>query len=98
MNEKLQTALKKLSGMNVAHALVLALVAKSIFIDVSFSTVLLTVPVLAYEAYELWLKSKRPNPVLINDEVKKELELVKGKLNALTMDKNVGPGKNARYF
>lgn len=97
LSNKIKLAIAKLSGMNLAHALVLALVAKAIFIDVSISTVLLTVPVLGYEAYRLFLKSKQPDPVVINEEVKKELELVKGKLSALTMDKNVVPQKT-RYF
>lgn len=97
MKEKLQTALKYFSGINLAHTLVLALVVKAIVSDVSFSAMLLTVPVLAYEAYNLYLKSKKPDPVILNEEVKKELDSVKGKLNALTMDKNVQPVKS-RYF
>lgn len=97
MKQKLQAALKYLSGMNLAHALVLAIVAKAIFIDVSLSTVLLTIPVLGYEAYQLWLKAREPKPVEINHEVQKELEQLKGKLAALTMDKNVKPSVS-RYF
>jgi len=97
MKEKIKLALAKLSGINLAHTLVLLLVIKAIIFDVTPATVALTVPVLAYEAYNLWLKSKKPDPIVLNEEVRKELELVKTKLNAVTMDKNVKPEK-VRYF
>lgn len=97
MKEKLQNALKIVSGMNVAHALVLTLVGKAVIFDVSLSTVLLTVPVLGYEAYRLWLKSREPKPIQLNIEVQRELEQLKGKLAALTMDKNV-KSPNARVW
>lgn len=97
MKEMLEKAKKYLSGMNVAHALVLAIVAKSLFSETPVSVVLLTVPVLAYEAYKLFLKSKTPDPVVINDEVKKELELIKSRVVAMSMEKNVKSDK-VRYF
>lgn len=91
MKEKLQKALKFTSGINIAHALVLGLVVKAIILDVSLSGMLLSIPILAYEAYRLWLKTQEPKPALIDAEVRKELEQVKSKLAALTMDKNVKP-------
>ena len=94
---KVKLGLSRLSGTNFAHTLVLALVGKAIISDVSPSAMLITVPVLGYEAYKLYLKSKKPEPAQIQEEVKKELELVKSKLSALTMDKNVVPQKT-RYF
>lgn len=97
MKETLKRAWNLLVGMNLAHILVLAIVAKTLIFDISLATVLLTVPVLGFEAYKLFLKSKTPDPVRMNEEFRKELEQVKGKLSAISMEKNV-KAPNQRYF
>ena len=102
--EKLRSAVKYLFGMNFAHLLVLALVVKAIVADVSYATFLLTIPVLSYEGYKLYLKSKNPSPIQINETIakrldahKEELEAIKSKLKAETLNQNINnPIK--RYF
>lgn len=81
----------RVCSLNLAHLLVLGVVVKSIISDISVATFLVTVPVLAYEGYKLYLKSKTPDPVVINAEVVKELDNIKAKLNAQTLDKGVKP-------
>lgn len=81
----------RVSSLNLAHLLVLGVVVKAIISDISIATFLLTVPVLAYEGFKLYLKSKKPDPVVINAEVVKELDNIKSKLNAQTFDKGVKP-------
>lgn len=85
------------AGMNIAHLLVLGLIGKSLFTTLPATAVALTVPILGFEAYRLYLKSKSPDPVRINAEVQKELDQVKSKLTALTMKENIEPAKK-RYF
>lgn len=97
MKHWLKKAMSYLVGMNLAYTLVLALVTKSIFFPISLAEVLLTVPVLGYEAYKLFLQSKKPDPIVLNDEVKKDLELLKGRLSAMNMEKNLKP-ENKKYF
>lgn len=98
LKEKLSVATKYLSSLNLAYMLVLGLVAKALISDVSFATVLLTIPVLAYEGYKLFLKSKQPDPVRVSGEVQKQLEIVQAKLSALTMQQNVKATAEKRYF
>ncbi len=95
--ERLQKAYSYLSKKNFAYILVLALMVKAIVSDVSYASFLITIPVLAYEAYKLFLKSKTPDPVRINQEVIKELDQMKAKLSGLTMEKGIAQ-KPARYF
>lgn len=87
---------KKASILNFAHLLVLGLVIKSIVHDVSVAAFLLTIPVLAFESYKLYLKHKTPEPVQIDaaiikrlDANKEELDAIKSKLTAQTLEKNV---------
>lgn len=79
----------RLSRVNLAYVLVLGLVVKAIISDISYATFLLTVPVLAFEGYKLYLKAKQPDPIKINEEVVKELDNIKSKLNAQTMEKSM---------
>ncbi len=97
---KLRSLYAYASGINFAHLLVLGLVVKALISDISVATFLLSVPVLGYEAYKLYLKSKKPDPIVINQEIKEELERIKAKVNAGAFEKNlstpVSPAK--RYF
>ncbi len=95
--ERLRLAYNCLKTFNFSHFLVLALMVKALVSDISYATFLLTVPVLAYEAYKLYLKSKQPDPVRISAEVQKEVDQMKAKLNALSMEKSVKPTPT-RYF
>jgi hypothetical protein len=76
---------------------VLGLVIKSIVSDISVAAFLLTIPVLAFEGYKLYLEVRQPDPIKINEEVVKELENIKSKLNAQTLEKGVKPPVS-RYF
>lgn len=96
--EKLQNLYKKILGMNLAHALVLGLVVKAIVSDISYSAFLLTIPVLAFEGYKLYLKSKKPDPVVIDAEIRKELEAVKSRINLINLEKNQVQQPAKRYF
>lgn len=97
--DKLRSLYAYLSGKNFAYALVLALVVKAIVSDVSYATFLLTVPVLAFESYKLYIKTKTPDPVVINQEIKDELDKIKAKINAGQFQKGLdAASQNKRYF
>lgn len=97
IKEKVLTFINSISGTKIAYALVLGLVAKSLFVEPGYSTVCLLIPLLSFEAYKLYLKSKTPDPVRINQEVMKELDNLKSKLSALGVSQSVEPSKR-RYF
>ena len=89
----------RLSGINFAYLLILGLVIKAIAFDVSYASFLLTIPVLAFEGYKLYLKSKIQDPVVLDSEVRKELDQIKSKLNASTFEQGLKPaGAAKRYF
>lgn len=92
----LKTSWSYILGMNLAYLLVLGLVVKALVSDISYPAFLVAIPVLGYEGYKLYLKSKKPDPVRVNQEVQNELEAMKSKLSGLTMEKTVSPNK--RYF
>lgn len=88
-----------LLGANYAHLLVLGLVIKAIAFDVSYASFLLTIPVLGFEAYKLYIKSKKVEPFVLDAEVRKELDNMKSKLNATTLEKSLIPtAQTKRYF
>lgn len=87
----------KASGLNLAHLLVLGLIVKALVSDVSYPTFLLSIPVLAFEGYKLYLKARTPDPIKINEELVKEIDNIKSKLNAQSMEKNI-KAPVARYF
>lgn len=89
-----------ISGTNFAYLLILALVVKSIVSDVSYAAFLLTIPVLGFESYKLYLKSKAPNQVVLDAEMRKELDNIKSKLNANAFEKGLTAAStpNKRYF
>lgn len=97
--DRLKSFFSYIYGMNYAYLLVLALMVKAIVSDVSYASFLLTIPVLAFEGYKLYLKAKTPSPVVLDAEMRKELDNIKSKLNATTFEKGLGsvaPAK--RYF
>ena len=81
----------KVTSFNFAHILVLGVVVKAVVSDISIAAFLVTIPVLAYESYKLYLKAKTPDPIKINEEVVKELDNIKAKLNATAIEKSVRP-------
>lgn len=95
--DKLRAFYARLLQTNYAYILVLALMGKALISDISISTFLLTVPVLAYEGYKLYLKNKKPDPVKISAEVQRELDQMKSKLNAVTAERSVKQPVQ-RYF
>lgn len=95
---KLRSMLNKLLGMNLAHILVLGLVVKSLISDISYPAFLLTIPVLAYESYKLHLKSKKPDPHIMDMHIRQELDNMKSKLNASTLDSGLKQNMPKRYF
>jgi len=92
-----RSAYTRLSGMNLAHLLVLGVVVKAIVTDVSYATFLVTVPVLGFEGYKLYLKHHTPSAIELDAEVRKELDNIKAKLNAQTLDKGI-KAPVTRYF
>lgn len=90
-------AYSRLSSYNYTHLLVLGLVIKAIVSDVSIATFLLTIPVLAFESYKMYLKSKVVSPIELDAEVRKELDNIKSKLNAQTLEKGL-KAPVSRYF
>ena len=94
--EKLRAAYKYLSGMNFAYILVLGLLGKALISDVSYASFLLTIPVLAYESYRLYIRSKTPDPIQHDiaimkrfDQFQDDLDKVKSKVNATSLEKNL---------
>lgn len=90
-------SLKWLQAVNISHVLVLCLVVKAIIFDVSYASFLLTIPVLSYEAYKMYMAARAPDVVKLDAELIKELDNIKSKLNAQTLEKNVKP-VTSRYF
>lgn len=96
---KLRSLYAYACGTNFAYLLILGLVVKALVSDISVATFLLSIPVLGFESYKLYLKSKKPDPVVINQEIKEELERIKAKVNAGAFEKNIAPNAPAkRYF
>lgn len=93
----LKNAYNYISGMNFVTSLVCCLLLKALVADVSYATFLITVPILAHDAFKNFLKSKKPDPVVMDNEVRKELELLKGRLSGMNMEKNI-PQAAKRYF
>ncbi len=88
-----------LCGSNFAYALVLALVVKAIVSDINYATFLLTIPILSYESYKLYIKTKTPDAVALDAELRKELDQIKAKVNATTLGQGIsGPAPVKRYF
>lgn len=87
-----------LKSINLAHALILGLVCKSLISDISYAAFLLSIPVLAFEAYKIYIKTKTVDPVQLDTQVRQELDGMKSKLNAMTMEKGVKSPPAARYF
>lgn len=90
--------LKERTLSDYARFLVVVTVAKAIVFDISYATFLITIPVLAFEAYQIYLKAKAPDPVKINEEVKRELDAIKTRLNASSLQKDLTPAQTKRYF
>lgn len=78
-----------LTTLDVTKSLILALVVKAIVFDVSYASSLLVVPILGYEAYKRYLKSKAPDPVRLNAELLAKIENIQSKLSAVNLDKSV---------
>jgi hypothetical protein len=92
--QKLKSALL---AVNVGYLLVLGLAVKALITDVPLSIGFITLPILGFEAYKSYLKSKQPDPVRINVEVQRELDNMKAKLNAMTLERSAKP-QPTRYF
>lgn len=96
---RLKSLWTSLSGMNFAYVLVLGLLTKALVSTVSYADFLITIPVLSYEGYKLYLKHKTPAPMILDAEVRRELDNIKSKLNASTLDKNLkATATPPRYF
>lgn len=88
-----------LCDTNFAYLLVLGLVVKALVHDISYPSFLLSIPVLGFEAYKIYLNSKKPDPVAINKEVMEELDKLKSKVNANTFEKGMkASGVAPRFF
>lgn len=84
-------------GINYAYLFALAVIVKAVVADISIPAMLVTAPLLAYEAYKHYLKSKTPDPVRLDSELLRELDNLKGKINALSLEKGMKPTPT-RYF
>ncbi len=88
---------EQLKSLNWPYILVLGLIVKAICSEFSAGTFLIALPVVAYEAYKLYLKHKEPDPVKINAEVQADINAMKAKLSALTLNQNIKE-QPKRYF
>lgn len=96
--EKLRAIYKYVSGWNIAYFLIICLLGKALILDVSYATFLLTIPVLSYEAYKLYIKSKKPDVMVHDKAIMEEIDKLKAKVNANSMEKNLSSGPSKRYF
>lgn len=97
--DKLRSLYTYLCGTNFAYLLVLGLVVKALISDISYAAFLLSIPVLGFESYKLYLKTKKPDPIVINHEVMDRLDKIQAKVNAGAFEKNLSPNAPAkRYF
>lgn len=80
-----------LVDLDVTKTLILLLVLKAIALDVSFSSSALLIPILGFEGYKLFLKSKAPDPVRINDALQQRLDRIESKVSAVTLEKSTAP-------
>lgn len=90
-------SLKWLQAVNISHVLVLGLVVKAIVSDVSYASFLLTIPVLSYEAYKMYLAARAPTAIKMDAELLKEIDNIKSKLNAQTLEKGIKPSSVPRW-
>ncbi len=97
---RLKALLRQIAGLNLAYLLILGLVVKALVSDISIATFLLSIPILSYEAYKLYLKHKTPDPVVVDAEIRKELDNIKSKLNANAFNKGIDAAAtpSKRYF
>jgi len=96
--EKFRFFYTYMSRVNYAYLAVIALLVKALVSAVSYPDFLITIPILAFEGYKIYIKSRKPDPVAINAEIRKELDNLKSKVNAGNLEKNVIPGPTKRYF
>lgn len=97
--DKIKQFFDRLLRFNFTSLLVSALVIKAIVLDISYAAFLITIPVLAYEAYKIHLQSKIPTKIEVDTALLKELDGMKSKLNALTMERGTKPtSTTSRYF
>lgn len=97
---RLKALYSYLCGSNFAYLLILGLVVKALIHDVSYATFLLTLPILGFESYKLYIQTKKPDPVAIDESIRKELDNIKAKLNANTLEKGINAPTTPmkRYF
>ena len=95
--EKFRVVYNYLSSFNLAYILVLGLLGKALISDVSYPTFLITVPILCFEGYKLYIKSKEPVAYIHDKAIMDELDKLKAKLNAQSLDKNINSVPK-RYF
>lgn len=89
--------MEMLKNVNYALFLVAAIAVKAVAFDVSVAAMLVTVPLLAFEGYKLYLKHKTPEPIKFTAEIQKEIDAIKSKLNLLQVEKSLKP-QPSRYF
>jgi hypothetical protein len=94
----IRSAYTYLFGMNLVYACVIGLLIKSIAVGINYPDFLITIPALSFEAYKLFLASKRPDPVRVSEEVQKNLDNITSRINALTLEKNAKQTGTTRYF
>ena len=85
-----------LYGTNFALLVFLSLATKSLIFNTSLSETLAFGFACAVYGYGQYLKSKQPEPVRINKEIKQEIDNLKGAMNAIKMDKTIS--KAQKYF
>lgn len=95
--EKLRAFRAYLSNLNYAYLLILGLVVKALISDISYAAFLISIPILSYEAYKLYIKSKEPVKHIHDKAIMDELDKLKAKLNANSLDKNINAPMK-RYF
>lgn len=95
--DRLKAVYARLVGTDIATLAFIALSIKACAINIDYPEAMALACASAVYAYKAHLKSKRPDPIRINQEVKTELDNLKGAVNALKLEKTIPAGK-PKYF
>lgn len=87
----------RLPSFNLPALAFLALATKAVVLNISLADAMAFLCACGVYGYQCYLKSKQPDPVRINAEVKQELDNLKGALSAIKLEKNMS-AQAKRFF
>lgn len=88
--------MEHIKKVNVPMSLLLLITLKVLLIETSLATTLFGVGLVALFAYQMYLNSKIVKP--LDEEVKKQLEMMKNAISGLAMKNNMKAPKEGQKF